>query len=87
MKQLKFDFMKDYDLEYEDVLDYYGENLTLQEWEEYIGDYEGSLPDYILYDNSLNTNIPDNCKYCTNHPSNGGSGICHCILGNNITFV
>lgn len=26
-------------------------------------------------------NIPEACKNCSNHPSNGGSGICHCILG------
>ena len=26
-------------------------------------------------------NIPDSCKNCPNHPSNGGSGICNCILG------
>ena len=26
-------------------------------------------------------NIPPACKHCPNHPSNGGSGICHCILG------
>ncbi len=25
--------------------------------------------------------IPDACKACPNHPSNGGSGICHCTLG------
>ena len=25
--------------------------------------------------------IPKNCRHCSNHPSNGGSGICHCILG------
>ncbi len=25
--------------------------------------------------------IPDACKNCSNHPSNGGSGICNCILG------
>lgn len=25
--------------------------------------------------------IPEACRYCSNHPSNGGSGICHCILG------
>ena len=25
--------------------------------------------------------IPSACKSCSNHPSNGGSGICHCILG------
>ena len=22
------------------------------------------------------------CRNCSNHPINGGSGICHCILGN-----
>lgn len=21
------------------------------------------------------------CMYCSNNPNNGGSGICHCILG------
>lgn len=21
------------------------------------------------------------CQYCSNNPANGGSGICHCILG------
>lgn len=25
--------------------------------------------------------MPDACRYCPNHPSNGGSGICHCVLG------
>lgn len=25
-------------------------------------------------------NVPDPCKRCSNHPSNGGSGICHCTL-------
>ena len=34
---------------------------------------------------SLLDNIPDVCKRCTNHPSNGGSGICQCTL-NNKTF-
>ena len=23
----------------------------------------------------------DSCRYCSNNPINGGSGICHCILG------
>ena len=27
------------------------------------------------------TDIPLTCRNCPNHPSNGGSGICHCILG------
>ena len=25
--------------------------------------------------------IPEACRSCMNHPSNGGSGICHCTLG------
>ena len=25
--------------------------------------------------------IPMACQTCSNHPSNGGSGICHCTLG------
>lgn len=28
------------------------------------------------------SNIPECCKACKNHPSNGGSGVCQCILGN-----
>lgn len=27
------------------------------------------------------TNMPASCRNCSNHPINGGSGICHCILG------
>ena len=27
------------------------------------------------------SNIPEPCRNCSNHPSNGGSGICNCILG------
>ena len=27
------------------------------------------------------TYIPPACRSCPNHPSNGGSGVCHCILG------
>ncbi len=25
--------------------------------------------------------VPLPCRGCSNHPYNGGSGICHCILG------
>ena len=28
----------------------------------------------------LDQNVPECCKGCSNHPSNGGSGICHCTL-------
>lgn len=27
------------------------------------------------------SNVPDACKHCATHPSNGGSGICWCTLG------
>jgi len=27
------------------------------------------------------SDIPEACRSCSNHPSNGGSGICHCTLG------
>ena len=27
------------------------------------------------------TFIPESCRGCSNHPSNGGSGFCNCILG------
>jgi len=30
--------------------------------------------------------IPSYCRNCSNHPSNGGSGICHCILGNSTIY-
>ena len=30
---------------------------------------------------TVHQTIPDACKSCSNHPSNGGSGICHCTLG------
>lgn len=25
--------------------------------------------------------IPGSCRFCPNHPSNGGTGICHCVAG------
>lgn len=27
------------------------------------------------------SNIPETCMNCPNHPTNGGSGICNCVLG------
>ena len=36
---------------------------------------------YIHYDWNNKDNIPAGCRNCPNHPSNGGSGICHCIIG------
>ena len=28
----------------------------------------------------INDSTPECCKSCPNHPSNGGSGICNCVL-------
>jgi DNA-directed RNA polymerase subunit RPC12/RpoP len=30
--------------------------------------------------------MPDVCFACSNHPKNGGSGVCHCILGSQDTW-
>ena len=41
--------------------------------------YLGENVSYSLYDNPA-------CQKCSNNPINGGSGICHCILGNQIIY-
>lgn len=35
---------------------------------------------YVAMEKAL-MEIPNACKSCSNHPNNGGSGICHCTLG------
>jgi hypothetical protein len=30
--------------------------------------------------------IPEPCKNCSNHPINGGSGICSCTLGDTLVY-
>ena len=32
--------------------------------------------------NNKSWSVPKACRNCPNHPSNGGNGICNCILGN-----
>ena len=39
-----------------------------------------SCPCYNNF-NVINNFESTACKNCSNHPSNGGSGICHCTLG------
>lgn len=31
--------------------------------------------------------IPEACRGCSNHPSNGGTGVCQCTLGTTVTFT
>ena len=39
-------------------------------------------PPYVYQDtDDTIASIPDACKTCSNHPSNGSSGICNCTLG------
>ena len=38
-----------------------------------------SAPNFYYPKKSI-TGIPECCKSCSNHPSNGGSGICYCTL-------
>ena len=45
----------------------------------YIYLYSPYYPDY--YFDTSTSSIPPSCRYCPNHPSNGGTGICNCILG------
>lgn len=44
------------------------------------------IPPWDQWTTSKTTAVPPNCRYCSNHPSNGGSGICHCILGTQGTY-
>ena len=31
-------------------------------------------------------NLPSPCENCNNNPKNGGSGICHCVLGSQVIY-
>lgn len=31
-------------------------------------------------------NYNKSCEFCSNNPKNGGSGICHCILGSQVFY-
>lgn len=53
--------------------------IRKQEREEYPL-YSGDIFTRELTDIDV-SNVPSPCATCSNHPSNGGSGICHCILG------
>ena len=48
-----------------------------------VQDSNYELPQTLLNDNKnvQLLDIPLSCQTCSNHPSNGGSGICNCTLG------
>lgn len=52
-----------------------------------IGDLSKKFVDLSKLTNNSYNNVPDPCKYCATHPSNGGDGICWCVLGSyHITY-
>ena len=50
----------------------------LKQYREYFKPLE--TPNGNLFGIDLNR-VPESCRGCPQHPSNGGSGICFCILG------
>ena len=49
-------------------------------WEERSFNYLEILPDRDWRE-TQDWMFPPACRNCSNHPRNGGSGICHCTLG------
>ena len=50
-----------------------------------VKDFSSNIYQEKTYDDVLGkylswTYVPDCCRTCSNHPSNGGSGICNCTL-------
>ena len=44
------------------------------------------IPKVTYTDPIENFFMSDACKNCPNHPSHGGTGICHCILGTQTVY-
>ena len=51
----------------------------MREYPDYV-----TLPKWLQEDDE--PSAPDACKNCPNHPSNGGSGVCHCVLGTRTVY-
>ena len=58
---------------------------TCENYSRYQGNYRTNLDEYNQWWSyqvtTKFTNIPPACQNCPNHPFNGGSGNCNCILG------
>lgn len=68
------------ELEWKEEAPEKAETITVDQW----GDLKDNIftPPYINKDTEDTIiTIPYACKTCPTHPSNGGDGICHCILG------
>ena len=58
---------------------FYLPDETIEESDEIYRGYHTIHYPVLTSDKTLKTNMY--CDNCPNNPSNGGSGICHCILG------
>ena len=58
------------------------DNATLKKQKEYSWHFDDKFArDLTMIHNNDVFDISNPCITCSNHPSNGGSGICNCILG------
>ena len=59
--------------------------ITLEEWEERLKKIRDSTISTetirLVPMQPSNAYYNESCRYCSNNPINGGSGICQCILG------
>ena len=70
-------FREAYNKGYKDGLDE-GKRQRTKEMSEFLIN-SGNVFQYV---SSTSTSVPpDPCKNCANHPDNGGSGVCFCVLG------
>ena len=53
----------------------------VRKFNKWVGDWKNDFIKTPPIINPETLKIPDACKTCRQHPSNGGSGICHCTLG------
>ena len=53
----------------------------VRKFNKWVGDWKNDFVKSPPVINPETLNIPDACKTCRQHPSNGGNGICHCTLG------
>ena len=77
---ISYDFIHYPDIDdIETELNKYDKFEEREEYSLYFGDkFTRELTD-IIHNDIFNT--PSPCATCSNHPSNGGSGICNCVLG------
>ena len=59
-------------------------NLLQKEFERGRASNSRSIKEQLEHYNKLGNywnETPEHCRNCPNHPSNGGNGMCDCILG------